>query len=198
ASRTLTGVLGGDIVTLTGGTAVFSDKNVGTGKSVTATGLALSGTDAGNYQLSSTIASTTADITARTLVVMAHGVNRVYDGTTNATVTLSDDRVSGDVFADSYTRATFADKTVGTGKSVSVSGISNAGTDAANYTLNTTATTTANITARPLTVTATGVDKVYDATTTATVTLSDNRVAADIFTDTYASATFVDKNVGTG
>jgi hypothetical protein len=36
---------------------------------------------------------------------------------------------------------------------------------------------TANITPRPLTVTATGVNKVYDGNTTAMVTLSDNRVA---------------------
>ena len=63
-------------------------------------------------------------------------------------------------------------KNVGTGKTVTVSGISISGTDAGNYTFNTTATTTANITARGLTVSATGVNKVYDGNTTATVTLS--------------------------
>ena len=46
-----------------------------------------------------------------------------------------------------------------------------------NYTSNTTASTTADITAKALTVTATGINKVYDGTTTATVTLSDNRVS---------------------
>ena len=35
----------------------------------------------------------------------------------------------------------------------------------------------------PLTVSATGVNKVYDGTTAATVTLTDNRVAGDVFTD---------------
>ena len=63
-------------------------------------------------------------------------------------MSLSDDRVSGDVFTDSYTSATFSDKNVGTGKTVSVSGISISGTDAGNYYANTTATTTANITRR--------------------------------------------------
>ena len=52
-----------------------------------------------------------------------------------------------------------------------MSGISISGADAANYAANTTTTTTANITTRSLTVTATGVNKVYDGTTAATVTV---------------------------
>src|SRR2546427_727981 len=114
-------------------------------------------------------------------------------------VTLSDDRLSGDIFTDSYTSASFSDQNKGTGKTVSVSGISITGTDAGNYDLqNTPATTPANITPRPLTVTATGVNKVYDGNTSATVTLSDNRVSGDSFAETYNTATFSDKNVGTG
>jgi hypothetical protein len=62
-------------------------------------------------------------------------------------VTLSDNRVAGDVFTTSYTSASFADKNVGTGKTVSVSGITISGADAGNYTFNTTATATADITA---------------------------------------------------
>src|SRR5581483_5622984 len=99
-----------------------------------------------------TTASTTANITTRTLTVSATGVNKVYDGTTNATVTLSDDRVAGDVLTASYTNASFADKNVGTNKTVSVSGISLSGTDSGNYTANTTAGTTADITAATLVV----------------------------------------------
>jgi len=57
ATRTLSGVVGSDNVSLTGGTATFSDKNVANGKTVTATGLSLSGTAAGNYQLASTSAN---------------------------------------------------------------------------------------------------------------------------------------------
>ena len=70
----------------------------------------------------------------------------------------------------SYTGASFASKNVGTVKPVLVSGITISGTDAGNYTVNTTASSTADITAKTLTVSATGINKVYDGTTTATVT----------------------------
>src|SRR4029079_3652590 len=113
---------------------------------VSVSGVSISGTDAGNYTLNTT-ATTTADITARALTVSATGVNKVYNGTTTATATLTDDRVAGDTLTDNYT-ATFADKNVGSGKTVSVSGISLSGTDAGNYTVNTTTSTTADITAR--------------------------------------------------
>src|SRR5204862_33362 len=120
------------------------------------------------------------------------------DGTTTGTVTLSDDRVSGDVFTSGYTAASFGDRNVGTAKAVSVNGISISGADAGNYAFNTTASTTADITARALTVSAAAVNKVYDATAAATVTLSDDRVSGDILSINYTSATFADKNVGTG
>src|SRR5208337_609043 len=160
ASRTLSGVITGDTVSYVGGTAMFSDKNVGTGKTVTATGLSLTGTDSGNYTVSS-VATTTANVTPAPLTVTATGVNKVYDGTTAATVTLSDNRVSGDVFTDTYTSATFGSKHVGTGKTVTVSGISISGTDAGNYTFNTTASTAANITVASLTITATNQTHTY-------------------------------------
>jgi hypothetical protein len=196
-TRGLNGVLGSDDVSLSGGTASFASKTVGTNKSVSVTGLSLSGADAANYQLASTNASTTANITARSLSVTATGVNKVYNGTTAATVTLSDNRVAGDSLTTSYTSANFADKNVGTVKSVSVSGISISGTDALNYSANTSTSTTADITARSLSVTATAVNKVYDGSTNATVTLSDNRVAGDSLTSSFTSASFADKNVGT-
>jgi hypothetical protein len=178
--------------------AMFSDKNVGVGKTVTISGLSISGTDAGNYTLSNTAASTTANITARPLTITATGVNRIYDGTAAATVTLTDNRVAGDVLTHSYASASFGDKNVGTGKIVSVTGINISGADAANYTFNSTASTTADITARPLTVTATGVNKVYDGNLAATVTLSDSRISGDTLTDNHTNAVFADKNVGNG
>ncbi|MDD5527596.1 MAG: YDG domain-containing protein [Patescibacteria group bacterium] len=63
ASRSLSGVLGSDVVSYSGGTATFSDPNVANSKKVTATGLSLAGTDAGNYSVNST-ATTTANITS--------------------------------------------------------------------------------------------------------------------------------------
>ena len=147
---------GTDNLTLVGGTASFANKNVnpvGTPKTVTGTGFTLGGTDAGNYQLASSTLTTTANITPRALTVSATGVNKVYDGTTNATVTLSDNRVAGDVLSDTYTTASFADASVGNNKPVTVNGIAISGTDAGNYTLaSTTATTKADITPASLTV----------------------------------------------
>lgn len=155
-NRNLTGVFFGDTVNLSGGTATFANKNVGNNKMVTATSLTLSGADALNYQLSSTSATTTANVTPRTLTITATGVNKGYDGTATATVTLSDDRVGGDNLNTNYTAASFSDPSVGTAKTVSVSGITISGGDAGNYTLgNTTAATIADITTANQTITVT-------------------------------------------
>ena len=102
-SRTLTGIVGADSVTLTGGTATFSDANVGTGKTVTATGLALSGSSASNYQLSSTTATTTANITAAPLTASAANATRSY-GAADPTFTGT---LTGVVSGDNIT-ATFS------------------------------------------------------------------------------------------
>src|SRR5207245_942064 len=83
--------------------------------------------------------------------------NKVYDGGTAAGVALTDNRVGSDVFADAYVSASFANKNVGDGKAVAVSGISISGTDAGNYALtSTTATTTANVTPALLIISAVG------------------------------------------
>ena len=72
------------------------------------------------------------------------------------------------------------------------------GANAANYALgNTNTSTTAAITAQLLVVTATGVNKVYDGTTTATAILADNRVAGDVLTDSYGSANFTSSSIQT-
>lgn len=196
-TRTANGVLGNDAVSLTGGTASFGNKNVEAGKTVTLVGASLTGAAAANYSLT-TISTTTASITPKTLTITAAAQNKVYDGTTGATVTLSDNRVNGDVLNTAYTGAAFEDKNVGTGKPVAVSGISINGSDAANYTANTTAGALANITAAPLTVTATGSNKVYDGNNSATVTLSDDRITGDALTLSYGAAAFNNKNVANG
>jgi hypothetical protein len=63
--RSLSGVLGNDDVSLTGGTATFNNPDVGANKPVTLTGATLSGDDAGNYSLSS-VSNATASILAWT------------------------------------------------------------------------------------------------------------------------------------
>ncbi|MFN7804590.1 MAG: MBG domain-containing protein, partial [Planctomycetaceae bacterium] len=62
--RFLTGVLGLDVVSFTGGTATFDTAAAGNNKVVTLTGATLTGTDSGNYTLSpATSWTTTAAIT---------------------------------------------------------------------------------------------------------------------------------------
>ena len=205
-SATLVGVLAGDTVALSviGAKGAFADKNVGNGKSVAVSGLTISGASAANYTLTQPVA--TASITTRSLTVTAKGVNKVYDGTTNATVTLADNRVSGDVFTASYAAASFTNKIVGNAKPVNVSGIAISGTDSANYLLAaTTASTSANITAATLTVSGiTAANKVYDAKTTATLNVGGAVLVGIISGDTVTLSTggakgaFANKNVGTG
>src|SRR5262249_24821590 len=126
---------------------------------------------AGNDNYNGASGTSTIDITPRTLHVSATGVNKVYDGTTAAAVTLSDDRVAGDTETVTYTTALCDTRDVGTGKTVTVGGISIFGFAAANYHLvNTTATTNADITPLPLTGSITAASKVYDGTTAATIT----------------------------
>ncbi len=275
----------GDVVDNSFTAARFGNKNAGTNKTVTVNGISISGADAANYSLTNTTATDLADIFKRSLTITATGIDKVYDGTRVADVTLSDDRVSGDVFTtEDYNNARFDTRHVGNDKTVTVLGIDISGGDAKNYTFNTTATTMADITPAALTLTANdqtqvygdgnnltssytavglvngetigsvdlttdatfstsgnwnagawGImasnptnngpfrttnytitfvdgalvvtpkvlnvsavadDKVYDGTTTATVTLSDDRVSGDVFDVLNASADFDDKNVG--
>src|SRR5258707_4910309 len=113
-----------------------------------ARGFSFAGGDVGNYP-NNTTATTTANITALAISGSITAGNKVYDGNTGATIltrTLSG-VVSGDTVNYVGGTATFADKNVGNGKTVTAIGLSLSGADAGNYTINTTATTTANITA---------------------------------------------------
>ena len=176
----------------------FSDKNVGTGKTLTPAGAVSDGNGGNNYSVTF-VPNSGGVITVRPLTVSALGVNRVYDGTTGASVGLSDNRAIGDVLSDSYTGAVFTDKNVGTGKAVSVSGISISGPDAGNYSLsNTGASTTADITKRDITVSPAPNTKVYDGGLSAlsAPTVSSGSLAAGdapSFTEAYS-----DKNAGSG
>ena len=202
ATLASTGVVSGDVVNFADASATFGDKNVGTGKTVTVTGITAGGADAGNYTLSNTSVTTSANITAKSISVTARGVNKVYDGLLSDAATLSSPGIiSGDTVTFTDT-ATFADKNIGTGKTVSVSGIAASGADSGNYTLaNTTASTSANITPKTITVAASSGNMVYSgsATDTASVTLSiTGAVSGDDVNVAEALATFANKNAGTG
>lgn len=210
-SASLAGVIGGDSVTLSTGSASgnFTTKTVGTGKTVTVSGLALGGTDSGNYSL--TQPSTTANITAATLTVSGVTANnKTYDGGTSATLNLGSAGLVGVVGGDSVTLNTasangnFATKTVGTGKTVTVSGLALGDTDADNYAL-TQPTTTADITTAGLTVTGvTAENKTYDGGTSATLNLGSAALSGVVGGDDVTLVTgsavgaFADANVDPG
>jgi filamentous hemagglutinin family protein len=191
----LTGVIGSDDVLVGSITGRYLTKNVGTNLPIVTSGFVLTGTDAIDYTLVQPT-GLTASITPRSLTVSASGINKVYDGTTTATVNLTNNAIAGDAVTVTSTNA-FLDKNTGTGKYISVSEITIGGADAEDYTANGTAAAFANITPATLTINATGVNKVYDTTKAAAVTLTDNPIAGDIVTLSYASAAFGDKNVGT-
>ena len=143
--------------TVSGAAFSYADKNAGNGnKTVNLTQAQISdGNGGANYSV--TLAgNSNSTITPRVLNASATGANRVYDTSTNASVSLQDDRIAGDVLTLSNTSASFADKNAGSNKVVTVSGIAAGGADAGNYTLaSSTATTTASIT--PATLQVTGV-----------------------------------------
>jgi filamentous hemagglutinin family protein len=167
--------LAGDTVVLSGtASGSFGDKNVGTAKAITVSGLALGGSDAGNYTLVAP-ASLTGSITPLALPVAGLSASsRVYNTTTVAPLagTPSITPLAGDTVALSGTAVgSFANANAGTGKAVLVSGLSLSGTDAGNYSLVAPAGLTATVTPAPLTVTGVvAANKTYDATNTATVT----------------------------
>lgn len=132
---TLSGVLGGDTVTLAAGSGSFADKNVGTGKAVTA-GFSLAGADAANYVVAP-VTGLTADITPATVALASTSVgSKVYDGQTAAT--LSGGALTGVLGSDAVTlqasQVSFLDANVGTAKPVTAQ-LSLAGADAGNYVL---------------------------------------------------------------
>ena len=185
-------------------TGAFSDKNVGTGKTVTITS-SYSGSDVSNYTVTDQ-SSTTANITSRDLEVTGITVfgltvnNKEYDGT--VTAPLKTDNISysglveGDDFTGSYS-GVFANANVGNGKTVTITS-SYSGADAGNYTVTDQSTTTGNIVPKVLTATASASNKTYDGGTTASTTLTFTGLVGSETLGQTVGSTFDNKNVGTG
>ena len=171
SSITLSGpLMGGDAVTAA--TIAYINKNAGTGnKAVNLNAATIDdGNGGANYAVTLS-GNTTSTITPLAITGDITADNKVYDATTSATIltrTLTG-AIAGDDVTYTGGTAAFSDKNVADGKTVTGTGLSLAGTDAGNYTVNTTDTTLANIT--PLTITGdiTAANKIYDATTSATI-----------------------------
>ncbi|MGB7329392.1 MAG: YDG domain-containing protein, partial [Rubripirellula sp.] len=206
SGATLSGLVGGDSLTLGSVSGEFVDKNAGTGKTVNLTGV-IGGADVANYSGSSS-STTTANITQKAVTVSGFtGQSRVYDGTTAATLDTSgvafNGILSGDELSVSGATGSFADKNAGTNKTINISGATFGGSDVGNYAITNQAATTADITAKSLTVELgafTG--KVYDGTTSLDLTGVTPTLTGIVSGDTVTIGSgtisgFSDKNVGT-
>ena len=193
----LTGV-NGETLTL-GGIGTLATKNVGTQQPFASNGLSgftLAGngsTLAGNYTL--TGGTDWLTITPLAITVDATGKDKTYDGTTTATAALDSSGVlAGDTVSFSDGSANFNSPNASTGVPISVTGITASGTDAGNYSFNTTASTRATI--NPYALDLTGM-RVYDMTTGAYG--SDFGTVAGLDGDTFTvsgTGLVSSKNVG--
>ena len=135
-----------DVVTVSG-IGAFDSKNVGTGLDYTINNVVLNGTDASNYYLSGGTSFTGSNgvITTKELTIDYTARNKVYDGDTIASVSKTNNIISGDDVVISET-ANFSDKNVADAKIVSIV-TTLSGNDKDNYNLvNSSTTKTADIT----------------------------------------------------
>ncbi|TSA16815.1 MAG: filamentous hemagglutinin N-terminal domain-containing protein, partial [Betaproteobacteria bacterium] len=175
-------------------------------------GAPYSGSGSGNGFIYSVAPTVSLSLTGAT--------SKVYDGTTTATLSGSNFTTTGaldgdTIVLDNPTSGTYADKNAGNGKSVSTTvsflgaydgapavkaygyQIANSfapppdpGTTVVPSPVATASGNIGQITPAPLTVSAAGQNKAYDAGTAATASLSDNRLTGDVLTLAYGSAAF--------
>lgn len=101
------------------------------------------------------------------LIIEARAENKIYDGSREALVELSDNSLPEDALDMSYSSALFDTKQVGEGKTVDVLGITIGGEKAGNYTANESASDTASISVRDIEIGLIAYDKEYDGNTAA-------------------------------
>jgi filamentous hemagglutinin family protein len=174
---TVSGDVDGDTVTLNNPTAgTYADANAGTGKTVSVTGISATATNGAatvyGYQMaSSSISDTIGTITAANLTLSSNDVSRAYNGglaaAGSAVVTAGTlyTNVSNGSVLDSLSGGSFAftNANAGTGKTVSVSGVTlNDGNSGGNYNVTYANNTNSTITAANLTLSSNDVSRAYN------------------------------------
>ena len=196
-------------LTIVAGSAVYDNKNVGTGKAVAFTGFTLAGDAAANYKLIAQPTDTTADITVKEITISGAAVeaSRIYDGTTDAKITNAGApsvNYDGENLKVAAGKAAYDNKNVGKGKAVTFTGFALEGDAAANYKLTAQPeAVTADITVKEIKIVDTAVEasKVYDGSTDAKITEKgtfDGLVDGDKVAIVPGKALYNDKNVGNG
>lgn len=176
----------------TGLTFKFDDKNVGTSKTVkNTTPITLTGTDAGNYNLTNPIVKLTADITRKPVTVTAAVAEKTYDGRTDdAKVTMSASGIiAGDDVQLVATKGVYATADAGDNVEVTVT-YTISGVDKDNYSYSIADKAYGKVEKRELTVAIIAPAAVtYDGITHGVSDVEDNRVEADkgktLYTLTY-------------
>ncbi len=199
---TAAGAVDGDAVSLAWTGSTYGDRNAGSGKAVTATGISLSASNAGAPVYGYTLASTTATanigtITPALLTVTAQADSRIYDGTIGSSVAPV---LSGTIYDAVGTAATqsFDNRNAGTGKTLTASGLLMAdGNGGANYTISYVDSSAGVITPALLTVTAQADSRVYDGTIGSSVAPVLSGTIYDAV-GTAATQSFDNRNAGTG
>jgi len=165
---TTSGVLPGDTVTLNTSTlsGVFTDKNVGNGKTVLISGVVLAGANSSNYQLSGGAnTTTTANITPAPLSITGSSLTTTYNGSVQSLVAPT---VTGLIAGDNVIASGNA---TGTNAGTYTATYTATGVDAGNYTITSNAPVL-TINKASLVVAANNAGKFYgqaDPTFTATV-----------------------------
>jgi filamentous hemagglutinin family protein len=200
ANNGLVGLVGSQTLGIDYTGAAFADKNAGTGKTVNITyGSLTDGTNGGkasNYTLTTT--TTTASIAKKPIGTTFTADSKNYDGTTTATISSGSTNgvVSGDTVSLNYnTTGAFDNANAGTGKTVTVSGISLTGTDSGNYTTDASGATTATVSPLALELYGTKASDDGNTTVSGSNISATNLVGRDTVTFT-GSATIADTTPG--
>ena len=132
------GLIDGDNVTVTKGTASFSDKNAGAEKDVTFAGFALAGDDAANYQLAAQPASVKKEISKKEVTIInVNATDREYNGSVDVALTGAElaGAVTGDDVSVACGKGVVETPDADINKPVTVTGYELTGEDKANYIL---------------------------------------------------------------
>ena len=175
--------------------ALFDGKSAGEGKTVTISGLSLSGESAGNYELAATVVTATANIDRKQITGSFTVSDKTYDSTTFATVLT---RTANAVEADDDVEivggmAVFVSANVGT-RSASLAGAYLSGVDSANYVLTSVNDANSEITPAVLTIDVAGYtggafdSQPHTQTVTITGVGSDGVLFTDSLTETGAGS----------
>ena len=141
-------------------------------------------------------------VDAKAITATAQAVSKTYDGTVTATITFNafttaNGLVDADDVGVTYASASYNNKHVNTGKSITINGLELTGTAKENYSLNPFSITGA-ITAKSINVTAQADSRTYDGTAISSVLPAvDALETSDVIT-VQPNQSFDNRNVGTG